>query len=266
MGFTTLERMKRALLTATVSSTERLVLLDMAVAVDDTTGIYSWGHERLALAIGKMPGTPAAKQALSGRVIPSLIARGLISKTSSAYPGHRAEYELLVLRGPESSNGSGKAEPGMGNALDEEWITVSDGKGNAQAVTPLTSSLPSFTPPSLVHAETDDVIEVSSMENTFEGVWGHWPRKNSKKAARTNFNLAVKQHPRGESGLAADIAEHAGAYTRHEHPTQFVPMLSTWLNGERWNDPLPAVRSNGTVNDGNREVLSRYFPADEDAS
>lgn len=135
MGFTTLERMKDALLTTAVTPLERAVLLDMAVAVDDAAPVYSWGHDRLALAIGKTPGTAAAKQALSVRILPSLISKGLIRKTSDAHRGHRSVYELPVLDAP-----------GMGNGSEAEWVTVSEGMGNGLSVTPLPTSLPR-TPP-----------------------------------------------------------------------------------------------------------------------
>ncbi|MGX1703724.1 hypothetical protein [Microbacterium sp. NPDC055357] len=181
MGYTTLERMKSALLTATVTSLERTVLLDMAIAVDDDAPLYTWGHDRLALAIGKRPGSPAAKQALSVRILPSLIAKGLIRLHSKAHRGHRAEYELLVLEmgiGACSEMGNGSDDDlsrvthvrrGMGNGSERQWVTVSEGMGNAKTVTPLPTSLPS-TPPSRVqrfasHDELDDINDVSAIES-----------------------------------------------------------------------------------------------------
>lgn len=126
--------MKSALLTTTVTSLERAVLLDMATAVVDGSLTYSWGHDRLALAIGKVPGSPAAKQALSVRILPSLIAKGLIRKRSDAHRGHRAEYELVVLEigngGVDSAFAECSPEQGMGNGCELQWVTVSDGMGN----------------------------------------------------------------------------------------------------------------------------------------
>lgn len=126
MGFKTHKQMGEALLRVKVPTMERVVLLDMALAVEDGSLVYSWGHDRLALAIGKEPGTPAAKQALSGRILPRLIERGLIRKTAEAHRGRRAEYVLSVL-----------SDHGMGNGLGAERVTVSTGMGNAQTVTPL---------------------------------------------------------------------------------------------------------------------------------
>lgn len=162
MGFTTLERMKSALLTTTVTSLERTVLLDMATAVDDGSLIYSWGHDRLALAIGKTPGTTAAKSALTRRILPSLISKGLLRKTSDAHRGHRAEYELVVLTnaGMDTASGSGMgtgsvesdddpmsrvthAVTGMGTGSEAEWVPVSSGMGTGLTGTPLPTSLPS---------------------------------------------------------------------------------------------------------------------------
>lgn len=134
MGYLTHKRMSQALLGAKVPTLERIVLLDMALAVKDGTLVYSWGHDRLTLAIGKEPGTPAAKQALSGRILPSLARRGLIRKTSEAHRGRHAEYVLAVL-----------SDRGMGNGLEAERVTVSMGMGNAQTVTPLPTPLPEST-------------------------------------------------------------------------------------------------------------------------
>lgn len=138
MSHAEVDLMKERLLDIPVTQTERIVLLDMAAALARGTTSYTWGHDRLARAIGKRPGTPAAKQALSGRILPSLTAKGLIHKTSDAYPGHNAEYDVSVLSGREWVTVSEE----MGNGSDAEWVTDSEAMGNAQTVTP-----PSTTPP-----------------------------------------------------------------------------------------------------------------------
>lgn len=137
MGFRDLAAMKRALAGRSVTAAERAVLLDMATALQGSLR-YSWGHDRLAEAIGKTPGTAAAKQALSGRIIPSLIAKGLIVKVADAHRTRRAVYDLAVLHAEpvdnaEMGNGS---EAGMGIGFGPERVTVSGGMGNAQTVTP----------------------------------------------------------------------------------------------------------------------------------
>ncbi|MGY1551584.1 hypothetical protein ACW5CM_07330 [Microbacterium sp. A588] len=174
--------MKTALLTTTTTPLERTVLLDMAVAVNDDALVYSWGHDRLAQAIGKAPGSTAAKQALSVRILPSLIAKGLISVKSAAHRGHRAEYELLVLQQPEMGNGSrGGARPPMsrvthdeaemGNGSESKRVTVPEGMGNAHRY-PSTYSLP-ITPTSRAQRDAsraddaDDVVSAIESGDTF---------------------------------------------------------------------------------------------------
>ncbi|GEP48803.1 hypothetical protein FVP74_08375 [Microbacterium saccharophilum] len=142
MGYKTAERMKTALRDVDVTRAERAVLVEMSYAVADDSTIYSWGHARLADVLGKAPGSIAAKSALSQRIIPSLIAKRLITKTSDAYRGHNAEYELTVLCDLEM--GSGRDEwvavsNEMGSGSEDEWVAVSDEMGSAQTATPLTT-------------------------------------------------------------------------------------------------------------------------------
>lgn len=58
------------------------------------------------------------------------------------------------------------------------------------------------------------------------------------------------------------IYEAARQYSLHPHRVakQFVPYAATWLNGERWNDPLPetreADRGKPTPTDRARAILA----------
>lgn len=141
MGFKTHKQMGEALLRVKVPTMERVVLLDMALAVEDGSLVYSWGHDRLALAIGKEPGSIAAKSALSQRIIPSLIRKRLIDKTSEAHRGHHAEYVLSMLSDRGMGNGldaeRATASTGMGSGFEAERVAVSTGMGSAQTATPL---------------------------------------------------------------------------------------------------------------------------------
>lgn len=105
-----------------------------------------------------------------------------------------------------------------------------------------------------------DALDVA-VDSIFEQVWAQWPRKQSKKAAEAKFAAAAKRHPSGTRGLAADIVEHARAYARFGHDPEFVPYLSTWLNQDRWTDPLPGPRTAQQPQvSQNASVLSRYAP------
>ncbi len=51
------------------------------------------------------------------------------------------------------------------------------------------------------------------------------------------------------------------------HPVQFVPMLSTWLNGDRWEDDLPGPRGDRvTQADRTQAILARYAGPEGEAS
>jgi hypothetical protein len=152
--------LKQILLDVDVTPYERAVLLDMATAVVEGSTRYTWGHDRLAGALGKRPRTTAAKRALSGRIIPSLVRKGLIAVAEKAHPGRNAEYELLVLHEgwePVATESAGKApmtHPGMGTGLEQEWVPVSTnngyrfgaGMGTGLSGTPAPSSAPSSAP------------------------------------------------------------------------------------------------------------------------
>ncbi len=115
-----------------------------------------------------------------------------------------------------------------------------------------------------VHVADDDAVSgVDATHPEFDRVWSVWPKKASKKTARAKFTAAAKRHPRGALGLAEDAAAHAHAYVQHAHPVQYVPMLSTWLNGDRWDDPLPGPRARTSGVEQNASVLARYAGGDE---
>ncbi|KTS91874.1 hypothetical protein NS183_01825 [Microbacterium testaceum] len=149
MGHREVAAMKARLLRADVTTLERLVLLDMAAALADGSTIYSWGHDRLALAIGKEPGSKAAKSALSVRVLPSLIDKGLLKLRSAAHRSRRAEYDVLVLA--EMGTDQPVDKSGMGTGSKPEWVPVSGAMGSGQTDTPATLPAPIPAPGSEEH-------------------------------------------------------------------------------------------------------------------
>lgn len=96
----------------------------------------------------------------------------------------------------------------------------------------------------------------------FAKAWEAWPRKDGKQAAIKAWRRAVREHhqaaARGEvTGapidavgwaaqvlLADTVARFGAAHGRHT-PPRFIPHLSTWLNQERWTDPLPVGEDRG---------------------
>ena len=103
------------------------------------------------------------------------------------------------------------------------------------------------------------------IDGIFDSVWAEWPKKTSRKPAHAKFEIAARRHPRGLDGLVDDAIAHGRAYRAHT-PVDFVPMLSTWLHNERWDDPLPTQRRGDTVADRNAAIFARYLGPEGDAS
>ena len=65
----------------------------------------------------------------------------------------------------------------------------------------------------------------------FDEFWIHYPKKLSKAQALRAWKLAIKRKPAGE------ITELAKAYANGKLPgPQYIPLASTWLNNDRWDD------------------------------
>lgn len=98
----------------------------------------------------------------------------------------------------------------------------------------------------------------------FEEAWKLWPKKTDKALARRRWATAVKAHAKDwecnavqgvvdqppipvdkrESALANTVMRYGVEYQRTT-PPQFIPSLATWLNRERWTDPLPRRADEG---------------------
>lgn len=76
----------------------------------------------------------------------------------------------------------------------------------------------------------------------FEVAWKAWPRKAGKKGARAKFERLVRDKVGTAEELVEAITAHGAAYEKWVQP-QYVPHLTTWLNGERWEDEIPGPRA-----------------------
>jgi hypothetical protein len=83
--------------------------------------------------------------------------------------------------------------------------------------------------------------EKNTLEDLFEEVWKCWPRKAGKKAAKTKFMRLVLARTVSREQLVEALVAHGAAYEKWVQP-QYVPHLTTWLNGERWEDEVPGPR------------------------
>jgi hypothetical protein len=153
----------------------------------------------------------------------------------------------VIRREPRMSNGYKTTDT---ITFDHEWEgTVSRPTKSRQ-----TQSRPTVRPHSKDSESSNEGLKVPAEENTqeitqldhsdtqrdgiFDLAWNHWPRHESKKKALDKFKRLRAQDV---TNVARAIVAHGDAHARNT-PREFVPHLVTWLNQERWNDPLPQPR------------------------
>lgn len=90
----------------------------------------------------------------------------------------------------------------------------------------------------------EETVQNSSLrarDEAFERAWKAWPRKVGKQGARKVFERILRDTPMFLPRLVDAIEKHGDAYTRYVQ-AQYVPHLTTWLNGARWEDEIPGPR------------------------
>lgn len=103
----------------------------------------------------------------------------------------------------------------------------------------------------LIEVDRAEVDRDSARGSYFDEFWSIWPRKDAKKNAALAFARAVTR---------ADVrvivaAASAYAMSPNRPEKQYVPHAATWLNGDRWADPLPEPRgAHRSVIDMGREA------------
>ena len=89
----------------------------------------------------------------------------------------------------------------------------------------------------LIEVDREEVDRDSAREALFDEFWAIWPRKESKKTARAAWARAVKK----TDAQRIIAAARALVASPHRSEDRFMPYGASWLNQERWNDPLPTV-------------------------
>ncbi len=94
--------------------------------------------------------------------------------------------------------------------------------------------------------EDEEAPQIASVDALFDEFWKVWPRKVERLTARKVYDRILTKLPAPAAAeLHVRIVAAAVAAARHwdtvEHrPLDKTPHAATWLNGERWNDELPA--------------------------
>ncbi len=90
----------------------------------------------------------------------------------------------------------------------------------------------------------------TSVADGFEQFWKLYPKKKSRKDALKAWN---KINPDAElqAVMITALAQHCVSRDWTKDAGQYIPMASTWLNGERWHDvlqPAGATAQGGAFN------------------
>lgn len=82
----------------------------------------------------------------------------------------------------------------------------------------------------------------SVLSERFDRFWDAYPRKEDKKRCKAWW---MRRKPDDELTdlMIAAVQAQARAHKWTPERKQFIPMPSTWLNGERWDDEVPGMPS-----------------------
>ncbi|MBS4077671.1 hypothetical protein ACEK06_06200 [Pseudomonas brenneri] len=99
-------------------------------------------------------------------------------------------------------------------------------------------------------ASTEKPMVENGLAEAFEVFWKLYPNKKSKKDARKAWEK-LKPSADLRQTLMTALGNHRISRDWTKDDGQYVPMASTWLNGERWTDelaPAPAAKASAFNN------------------
>lgn len=80
----------------------------------------------------------------------------------------------------------------------------------------------------------------TSVEDGFDQFWKLYPKKKGRKDALKAWNK-LKPDADLQVVMITALAKHCASLDWIKSNGQYIPNASTWLNGERWQDELPAA-------------------------
>lgn len=105
-------------------------------------------------------------------------------------------------------------------------------------------------------ASTGPLSDAEVLER-FERFWGRYPRPAGKPAARKAFKSRVKTHEQLRA-VQAGFVRWEEFWRENSTPENFVPYPATWLNQERYHDPVPTVESAQGALDVAKSLFEQY--------
>ena len=95
------------------------------------------------------------------------------------------------------------------------------------------------------------------IELLFKEFWSAYPRKDDKKRAWLKFK-AIKNLDKVFPDIMADVENKKRSAQWNENGGKHIPMPSTYLNNERWNDEDTATRQN-EIEDAVSDKVGDFF-------
>lgn len=191
-----------------------------------------------------------------------LEARGLIArqarhrdgggKTANGYILRLSGRDAQNLRMPPAKSAHGDAQNlrmnNLGrNNLGNEQETSDHRAAAIEADSPDQGDLTPVVEPPLGGAIGSEVAKAAgglregcrTLDDEFERVWEHYPRKVGKGAARKAWAKARRQ------ATYAEITGPLGVWIKLQRgtPVEKIPHFTTWLNQERWHDDQTHARN-----------------------
>lgn len=180
------------------------------------------------------------------RVLDKLAEAGEIRRIrSTGGRNKRTRYSITLAENPDIITGKelqGKNNPVIGDR--KTLVPVSGALNRHRTVNKRDST------------ESDKLIPDSSSTNSkrkltrpdpaliqgFDAVWTEYPRRIAKEKARQAW-IKLAPDPDLQQQIRAAIEAQRVSEEWQKDGGRYVPHLSTWLNGRRWEDEIPA--SNG---------------------
>ena len=180
------------------------------------------------------------------RHVDSLCADGYLVKTSRKGPkGSSTNLYLLTLEGAKVSLAPSDNESPPSDTMSPPSDTMSPPPSDT--VSPgISHSFESVIEPVIEPAcASGDAPAPDLYSEDFEKFWQAYPSKKGKKPAAVKFRSLRKKNPSPEflDFLIEDVKCRARGHEWVKENGRYVPMASTYLHQERWNDPAPNVAS-----------------------
>lgn len=93
--------------------------------------------------------------------------------------------------------------------------------------------------------KSDDDSKDEKIESEFNELWKTYPKKMSKKPALKSYLSARKNGTTFEQ-IKKGLEIYYKTLEKHKTKDEFIALLSTWLNQERWNDEYEITKERKT--------------------